>query len=290
MELALQIIANGLITGSFYALIAVGLAVIFGIMGVFNFAHGELYMLGAYTMWLLYTLADWPFLAAAAIAVLVVGAIGILLERGLFRPLREIPMNGLIASIGLLFILQVLVGQIWGIGLPKPVHPAYKGAVEFLGISGVTVGVQRFVVLPVALGSLGLLWVFLQKTKMGRSLRAVAQDREVAALQGMSINRTSAIAMGLGCAFAGLAGAFMAPVMEVYPYMGHSVILFAFVVLIVGGVGSLAGAAVAAFLMGIIYSVVATLLDGTTATIVGTLFMLAVLAISPRGILGRGAA
>jgi branched-chain amino acid transport system permease protein len=125
--------------------------------------------------------------------------------------------------------------------------------------------------------------------KMGRALRACAQDREAAALQGIGIDRSSAVAMGLGCAFAGLAGAFMAPIMSVYPYMGHSVILFAFVVLVVGGVGSLGGAVVAAFVIGLIYSIVATLFDGTTATIAGVLFMFAVLTIRPRGILGRGA-
>lgn len=289
MQLALQIIANGLIMGSFYAMVTVGLALVFGVMGVFNWAHGELYMLGAYTMWLLYTIGHWPFLAAAAIAVLVVGVIGVLIERGIFRPLREVPMMGFMASIGLLFILQVLVGQIWGVGLPKPVHPAYGGAVEFLGISGVTIGVQRLIILPVGLASLGLLWFFLQRTKLGLALRACAEDREAASLQGISIDRSSAIAMGLGCAFAGLAGAFMSPIMEVYPYMGSSVVLFAFIIVIVGGVGSLSGAAVAAFIIGSIYSAVATIVDGTTAAIVSTLFMLTILASMPKGILGRGA-
>jgi branched-chain amino acid transport system permease protein len=286
VELALQIFINGIITGSFYAVIATGLALIFGIMRILNFAHGEFYMLGAYTVWLLYSVNHWPFWAAVAAAVVIVGGIGVLVERGIFRPLREAPMMGLIASIGLLLVLQVLVGQIWGVGLAKPVHPAYPGAIELLGVSA---GKQRLLVLPVALGSLGLLWLFLQKTRIGQALRACAQDRDAAALQGISIDRMSAVAMGLGCALAGLAGGIMAPVMSVTPYMGHSVILFAFVVLVVGGVGSLGGAVVAAFVMGIIYSAVAALVDGITATIVGVLFMLAVLAINPKGILGRGA-
>lgn len=284
MELALQTVANAWVATFLYAVVAVGLALIFGVMRTANFAHGEFFMVGAYTVWLLYARGDWPFPAAVLAAVGVVAGIGLITERTIFRPLRGNVVAGLIASLGLVFILQVIVGRIWGLGMSKPVPPAFPGSLEILGAS---VGWQRFIMIPAGITMLGLLWLFLHRFKLGRALRATAQDPEAAALQGISIDRMALLAMGIAAAFAGVAGALMASIYPVTPYMGHTVILMTFIIVIVGGTGSLEGAFLAAILFGFLHTIVTTVLDSTIANIIVTVVMAVVLAIRPKGLLGR---
>jgi len=283
MEFIGQTIVNGLVTSSFYALIAVGLSLVFGVMNIVNFAHGELYMLGAYMVWFLYAVGNMPFFAAVGVAIVVVALLGILLERGIFRPVRGNMLSALIISVGMVFILQVSVGQIWGVGKMKPVPAALPGVINLLGTS---TSWQRLIVIPVAILLLGGLWVFLNRSRLGRGLRAAAQDSEAALLQGISPNRSAAIAMLIGSAMAGAAGALMSPIMSVYPYMGHMVIWTCFVIIIVGGAGNIKGTILAALFFGFLHTIITTLLDSTIALIVSSLFMLIFLAIKPQGLLG----
>ena len=134
---------------------------------------------------------------------------------------------------------------------------------------------------------LGLLWLFLHRFKLGRALRATAKDPEAAALQGISTDRMALLAMGIAAAFAGVAGALMASIYPVTPYMGHTVILMTFIIVIVGGTGSLEGAFLAAILFGFLHTIVTTVLDSTIANIIVTVVMAVVLAIRPKGLLGR---
>lgn len=284
MELILQTCVNALVASAFFALMAVGLVLIFGVMGIINFAHGELYMVGAYVVWYLYATQGWSFVAAVAAAFVVVTLIGLLMERTLFRPMRDNPLGGLINSIGLLFILQVLAVQIGGVGLMKNVPPAFRGATEI--VAGVSISNQRLAALMVAAVLLVAVWLFLTRTRLGWALRAVAQDREAAALQGISIDRISMLAMGLGAGMAGVAGGLIAPLTRVEPYMGHGVIITAFIVTIVGGIGSLSGAALAAVLYAFFHTFVTTYWNGTVATILGLVIMLLVLIIKPTGLMG----
>ncbi len=284
MELFFQSIVNSLIHGGFFVLWAVGLLLIFGVMGVVNFAHGELVMVGAYTIWLLHAQNGVPFLMALAIAVIVVGCIGLLMERFLFRPKREDPLGGLICSIGILFILQVAAHVIGGTGPSKQVAPPFQGTLilfDFLRIP-----YQRVFSLAVSVSALSLLWYFLTRTKLGWSLRAVALDREASALQGININRTSMIAIGVGTAMAGLAGGLMAPLTNINPHMGHNVIITAFIVTIVGGIGSLSGAILASVLYATFHTFVTAYFSGTIATICGLLIMVLVLIVKPAGMMG----
>lgn len=283
-DLALQTAANAGILTCIYALVAVGMAIVFGVMRMANMAHGEFYMLGAYCVWLLYAVAGWPFPAAVIGGMAILAGLGLGVERAIFRPLRGQVVVGYIATAGLMFMMQVGVGRIWGVGRPETVPPYFLGSVEFLGT---VVGAQRLLVVPAAIGALLLLWFFLQRVKAGRALRAVAQDPEAAALQGVNINRMTALAMGIGGAFAGLAGGLMAPVYPVTPYMGHAVILIAFIIIIVGGLGSIMGAVIASVIFGFLYTFVTTALDGVLASIIGVIVMLVVLAIKPTGLLGR---
>ena len=284
MEIIFQTCINALVASSFFALTAVGLVLIFGVMGIVNFAHGEFFMVGAYTVWIFYSKMGWPFFIAVLAALVVVTLIGLLMERFLFRPMRDNPLGGLINSIGVLFILQVLAVKIGGLGLMKHVPSAFPGVIQIA--EGVTLPVQRLVALIVSAALLLFIWLFLTRTKLGWALRATAQDNEAAALQGISINRISMLAMGLGAAAAGVAGALIAPLTRVQPYMGHSVIITAFIVTIVGGLGSLSGAILAAVLYAFFHTFVTTYFGGIIATILGLLIMLVVLIIKPTGLMG----
>lgn len=273
---------NAAYAASYMALIAVGLVLIFGVMGVINFAHGELYMMGAYAVVYLYAGQQLPFLVAVAAGLVFVGCLGLVMEWALFRPLRENPLGGLIASIGFLLILQSLA--VLGFGLRmQNVPPVTK---ERLILGGAVITYERLLVIAVTIALLALLWLFLRKTRFGWALRAVAQDREAAALQGISINQTARYAMFIGAGLAGVAGALTAPLVAPTPYMGHAVIVTAFIIIIVGGIGSLEGAIVAAIVYALVDTVVTTLFDGVVASIVGLLLMLVVLIVRPTGLFG----
>jgi branched-chain amino acid transport system permease protein len=273
---------NAAYAASYMALIAVGLVLIFGVMGVINFAHGELYMMGAYAVVYLYAGQQLPFLAAVAAGLVFVGCLGLVMEWALFRPLRENPLGGLIASIGFLLILQSLA--VLGFGLRmQNVPPVTK---ERLILGGAVITYERLLVIAVTIALLALLWLFLRKTRFGWALRAVAQDREAAALQGISIDQTARYAMFIGAGLAGVAGALTAPLVAPTPYMGHAVIVTAFIIIIVGGIGSLEGAILAAIVYALVDTVVTTLFDGVVASIVGLLLMLVVLTVRPTGLFG----
>lgn len=284
MELFFLSIINGLIQGGFFALFAVGLVLIFGVMGVVNFAHGELVMVGAYTIWLVHAQHGFAYIPTLALALLVVTAIGLLMERFLFRPTRSDPLAGLICSIGVLFVLQVVATLVGGEGPSKQVPPPFPGTLvlfDFLRIP-----YQRLFGLGVSVLALATLWYFLTRTRLGWALRAVALDREAAALQGINITRISVIAIGVGAALAGLAGGLMAPLTNINPHMGHNVIITAFIVTIVGGVGSLSGAVYAAVIYALFHTFVTVYLGGTVATICGLILMVVVLIVRPTGIMG----
>lgn len=285
MDLFLQSIVNGLIQSGFFALAAVGLVLIFGVMGVVNFAHGELVMVGAYTVWFLHAQHQTPFLLTVVIAIVIVTVIGLIMERLLFRPLRTDPLAGLICSIGVLFILQVVATLVGGDGPSKQVPPPYEGTVVLFEV--LRIPTQRLFSLGVSVVALSGLWYFLTRSRTGWALRAVSQDREAASLQGINSDRISMIAIGVGAAMAGLAGALMAPLTNINPHMGHNVIITAFIVTIVGGVGSLSGAVIAAVLYALFHTFVTTYFSGTIATIAGLLIMVLVLIVRPTGIMGQ---
>ncbi len=280
----IQSIANSLVQGSVYSTVAVGLALGFGVMKMANFAHGEFFMLGAYTVFLLYTTLGLPFFVAVLAAFPIVAAVGIVTERLIFRPTQGNVLAGFMATAGLAFILQVLVGQAWGVGLMRSIATLYQGAVQ---VAGAFIGWQRLLIIPAALLMVGALWYFLFHVKMGKALRACAQDPEVAALQGISIHKVTMLAMAIAGGYAGLAGALMAPIQPVTPYMGHDIIITAFIVVIVGGMESIAGAVLAAFILGFIHTFMTTLFDGIVATMAGVALMAFILVVKPEGLLGK---
>jgi branched-chain amino acid transport system permease protein len=217
--------------------------------------------------------------------MVLVGGLGIIVEKLIFKPLRGNVLSVAIISVGLLFILQVLVGQIWGLGFPKRVDDPIGGS---MNIHGVFIGYQRLIVMSASVFLLVILWVFLHRTRQGRAIRASAQDSEAAALQGISANRASAIAMGIGSALTGAAGALMAPISAVHPYMGHMPLLIALIVVIVGGAGNLKGTLLTAILLGFLFTIITTFSDAVSANIASVLFMVVLLAIKPGGLVQDG--
>ncbi|MBT4889057.1 MAG: branched-chain amino acid ABC transporter permease, partial [Rhodospirillales bacterium] len=243
-----------------------------------------LVMMGAFTIWLLHAQYGLGYIPSIMVAIILVTVIGLLMERLLFRPTRSDPLAGLICSIGVLFILQVAATLIGGDGPSKQVAPPFHGTLilfDFLRIP-----YQRLFSLIVSVSALSALWFFLTRTKFGWALRAVAQDREAAELQGINSNRISVIAIGVGAALAGLAGGLVAPLTNINPHMGHNVIVTAFIVTIVGGVGSLSGAVLAAVLYAMFHTLMTVYFGGTIATICGLVLMVVVLIVKPTGIMG----
>jgi branched-chain amino acid transport system permease protein len=282
-DLILQTIVNAVYAASYMSLIAVGLVLIFGVMGVINFAHGELYMAGAYVVVALYAESGMPFLVAVVLGLVFVGLLGLLMEISLFRPLRDNPLGGLIASIGFLLILQTTAVLGFGVRMAH-IPPPTQEKIELL--NGVVLTHQRLLVIIASVALLSLLYLFLHRTKYGWAMRACAQDREAAALQGISLSQVSRLAMFIGAGLAGVAGALTAPLVSPTPYMGHSVIVTAFIIIIVGGIGQLEGAIVAAILYAFVHTFVTTFFDGVIADITGLLLMLMVLVIKPTGLFG----
>lgn len=279
-----QAVVNSWVGVFLFAVPAVGLALLFGVARTANFAQGEFLMVGAYTIWLLYTVQGWPFFTAMLAAVAVVAGIGVLTELSVFRHLRGNLAATFMASTGLIFILQVLAGQLWGLGRSKPVSPPLTGSLEIFGAS---VGWQRVVIIPAGIAMIGGLWLFLHRAKLGRALRAMSQDPEAAALQGISTNKTAILAMGISAAYAGTAGALLSPLYSVTPYMGVKFIMMVFIIVVVGGTGSIEGAFLASILFGFLHTIVTTLYDSTIATIIAAVIMTIVLAFRPQGLLGR---
>ena len=283
--LLLQTIFNALYAASFMALVAVGLVLIFGVMGIINFAHGELYMVGAYCIVAVYADLQLPFFLAVVVGLIFVGLLGIAMEWALFRPMRDNPLGGLVVSIGFLLILQAIA--VLGFGVrTEHIPPPTRDVLLPFGEGGPVMPLQRLYVILTTVALLSALWWFLRRTRFGWALRACAQDPEAAALQGISINMTARLAMFIGAGLAGVAGALTAPLVPVQPLMGHSVIVSAFIIIIVGGVGSLEGAVVAAVIYAFVHTFVTTYFDGVIADIVGLSLMLLVLIIKPTGLFG----
>ncbi len=267
-----------------YALIAVGLTLAFGVMQMANLAHGHVFMIGAYTVYALYALGGWPFWAAVAAASVVGAVVGLAIERSIFRPLRGDVVAGFIATAGLMFVLEVFCGEVWGWGHMRPIPSPYMRPFKIMGAS---VAFQRVLVIPFAVVCIGGLMIFMQRFRLGRALRAVAQDPEAASLQGININMMTALAMAISGALAGVAGGLMSTIYAVTPALGGHVILPALIVVIVGGMGSVGGVVLASIIMGFVMTFVTTLVDGVAALMVSVTVMALVLPIRPQGLMGR---
>jgi branched-chain amino acid transport system permease protein len=281
--LALQLF-TGLALGAVYVLLAVGLSLIFGMLTVVNFAHGAFFMLGAY-VGLLAAEKTGSFWLALLIAPVVVGAIGMLAERWLIRPLYGRGIDyPLLLTFGLAYMMVEGVRILWGkAGLPFDTPEVLQGATS-LGFADFPT--YRLFVIGVVVVLLVALWLLIERTSFGLVVRAGARDSIIVRVLGVDVSRVWLIVFGVGTGIAALAGVLAAPMQGVSPEMGTSVLTVAFVVTVVGGMGSLMGAVVAGLLVGVVESM-AVLFLPEAAKVSMFVIMAAVLLVRPQGLFGR---
>jgi branched-chain amino acid transport system permease protein len=274
---------HGLVFGAALGLLALGLTVIFGLLGVMNFAHGELYMLGAYAG---IAVIGWThsFWLALVAAPLIVGLIGAITEAATLRPLyRREPLYGLILTFGLALVFREGIRQIFG-GDMRRILPPFTGSTPILGM---TYPDYRLFLLAASSTLLLAIWLFFTKTRAGIIVRAAVEDAEMLDGLGVDVRRVFTLTFAGSAALAALAGLLLAPVFTVYPTMGVEMILLAFIVVILGGMGSMGGSVVAALVIGLAQSVLSLWMNPQRVAIAIFGIMIVVLIVRPRGFFGR---
>ncbi len=275
---------EGLVSGLVLALTALGLSLVFGVMRIVNIAHGEFFMLGAVLAWYVST-ASGSFALAVLAAPLLVGAIALVIDRFVLRPIRYAPEATIVATIGRLFILEQLVLIVYG-PYARPVAPPFYFRVDFpwFGYSG-----YKLVIAGVAAALVAGTWLLVTRTRLGLYMRATQQDREVAQAFGVPVQRIYAAAFALGAVLAAVAGALVVPVQQAHYLMGLDALLLSFMVVIIGGLGDLGGTLAASFLIGLTDGAVSIFFSPTLARIVASVLVVLVLLARPGGLGGEAA-
>lgn len=278
-----QALTNGLIIGLLYLLMAIGFTLVFGVMRVVNFAHGEFYMLGAFLAYVCVTRFQLPFLAAVLATFAVTLVAGWLIEVAVLKGFRGNELNGMISTIGLGMVLQNGALLLFGPD-PQSMPPVAEGVVS---LGPVVLPMSRLYVVAFSIAVLALLYLFLMHSKGGRALRAVVQDTEIASAQGIRSHLMYPLGFGIGVALAAVAGALMAPVFSVSPSIGSTPLLKAFIVVILGGLGSIPGAALASLLLGVVESGANTFMSSSMSDMLLFCFVILMLIFRPSGLLGK---
>ncbi len=272
------------------ALTAVGLALVFGVMRVVNVAHGEFFMLGAVAAWFVTTWIPGPpavgFIAALVLCPLLVASVAALADTLVLKRLNYDPDATIVATIGLLYILQQAALSLYGPDA-RPVEAPFTLRVQFpwFGYSG-----YKLAVIAAAAVILAGVWLLLARTKIGLVMRATQIDRETARAFGINVDRVYAGVFALGAGLAAVAAVLIVPIQQAHYLMGHDPLLLSFIVVIIGGLGSLRGTLVAALLIGLSDGVISVFFSPTLAKILATLFVALVLVFRPQGLMGRRAA
>lgn len=277
----LEQLLNGVVNGCIYALIAVGLTLIYGILGVINVAHGELFMLGAFVAYFTYV-STGSYVAAIAASMAATALVGLLIERLVFRPLQAQPrVNSLIASVGVSLVLANAALLVWG---AEPRFFKTPLSSELLRVGQVTFSAQRGLVIVASILTVAAMTFFLQHTRLGKALRASAQDMEACSLTGIETTRVVAFAFALGGALAGLAGALLSPISVMTADMGLLAVLKAFAVVVVGGFGNIPGTIAAGLLMGVAESLGGGFVSATYQDSIVFVILTLALLIRPTGL------
>jgi len=274
-----QIVVNGLILAGNYALVAVGLTLIFGVMRMVNFAEGQSVMIGAFVALTATPLVG--YIPAIGVAMVVNAILGIVLERTAFRPFRGMELNGLIASMGMSIILINLAELTWGT-VPQPFDTPLNNVSVTLGTVGVSL--QRLVVIAASFALLAGLWWLVRFSALGRQFRAVSEDAEVAAAMGINANSVARTSVMIGSALAAAAGALSGPVNFLTPEMGQTEMLNAFAAIILGGFGNINGTILGALVIGMAQSASAVYLSNAYANSIAFALLVATLILFPRGL------
>jgi branched-chain amino acid transport system permease protein len=282
----LQSLANGILIAGLYAAVTLGLTLVLGVMGIINFAHGEMVMLGAYNTFWLFTLFGIDPLLSIAMSGLLLFFIGLFLYRFTIRPiLRDPPLNQLLLTLGLSIFLQNLAMILWKAD-SRAVITSYSGISLHLGM--VHVGLTRLITFLIAVVLTVFLVLFLYKARPGRAMRAVSENNTASWLIGINVQKTYMLAFGVAAALAGASGALVSIIMYTFPMVGFKLCLKAFCILILGGLGNILGALFGSLILGLTESFVGTYVSEGSGWAEGISFMLImiILIIKPTGLGG----
>ncbi|NPV74868.1 MAG: branched-chain amino acid ABC transporter permease [Anaerolineae bacterium] len=280
-----QHVVNGLMIGGIYALMGIGLTLIFGIMNVVNFSHGEFYMLGAFGVYTLFTMLGLPYLAALLLTGIIFWFFGSIIERLILRPLQHQAIDvSMLATIGLSIFLSNLALIIWDptpkdIGMPFPLIGVEIGPITLTPI-------RVFIFVAAMLLILGS-HLFLRYNRFGKAIRATFQDREAAALMGVNTGLVNLVTFSWGTAIAAIAGGLLGPIFQVFPTMGTIVSSKSFAVVIAGGLGNFPGAILSGLLLGVAESLGAGYVSSGYRDAIAFILIIVVLIVRPTGLLGK---
>lgn len=284
----LDVVIAGLLLGGIYALIAVGLSLQYGVARVLNIAHGEFIMLGAFLTWSAYTFFGINPIVSLAVSGPAVFVIGFILYRTLFKRLRNISPtpaafegSSMLACFGLLFIIQNVAILIWGADIK-----GYSYLAVPVSFGGAKFAANRLLTLGFALAICIIFYLFLARTRMGKAIRAAAQDSAAAGLMGVNINHVLALCFGFGALMAGLGGTLISMSYNIQPTMGLEYTMIALIVIVLGGLGSIPGSFIGGLVLGLVGSIVTYVEPGLSLVAYYVIFMLLLLA-RPTGILGK---
>jgi len=276
-------IIYGLSAGSVYMLIALGLTLLFGMMKVINFAHGAVYMLGAFVVYYFVARLGLPYAVVLILVFIFLALFGLVVERSLYRPLRGSLEAALVMFLGLSILLESIGFLAFGVTL-KSVPTVFPGMVN---VGFVSISVERIALIPITAVLLLGFYFLLYRTRYGKAMRAISQDTGAAALQGINVHRIRALAFALSFALAGIAGALVAPMGFISPIMGARPLLMSIIIIILGGLGSLRGAIVAALIVGVFESIATIVIGGEMGYLSLFVFILVFLIFRPAGLFGH---
>ncbi|KAA0971756.1 branched-chain amino acid ABC transporter permease [Aureimonas fodinaquatilis] len=281
-----QALVNGLVLSMNYGLIALGLTMIFSLMNVLNFAHGQMYVLGGFVTYFALNSLGVPYFAAVLLAVFALAAVGLLFEYALFRPVRKRSTreeSSMLLAAGTALLLESLILLFFGEkqrGVPAVVSGVFE-------VGGAFIPASRVLVFCVSLIAIIAFMLFMRYTRPGRALRAIAQDREVTALQGVNIQRYSALGFMIGAGLAGLAGALLITVLSVNSGMGTSISIKAFIMVMLGGAGVIPGAIIGAFVLGFAEAFGYAFMPSSMTYLLIFIGLILFLIIRPQGVMGK---
>jgi branched-chain amino acid transport system permease protein len=285
MDILIQQLFNGLTVGSVYSLVALGLTLVYGILHIPNFAHGALYMIGGYITLTMMQYAGFHYWLAILVSIIVVGLLGVLMERIVFHKLRDAPpIHDKIAAIGILLFLEAFAQLVWGADYQSMTSP-YGQVIHLFGL---TVTMQRVLIIVAAIAVMILLYIFLKKTFIGSTIIAMSQSREGASLVGINTNKVAMLTFMISGGLAAIAASLASPINLVFPGMGHLVILKAFVIIIIGGMGSIPGAIIGGYILGFAESIGATYISNDYKDIIAFVLLVAILSMKPTGLFAKG--
>jgi branched-chain amino acid transport system permease protein len=278
-----QAILNGLCLGGTYILIGLGLTLILGIMNILQFAHGEVYMIGAFVTYYLCIMHGMNLYAAVVISMLVTGVIGLVIERIFLRPLQGKFLSYVCVTTGLSLILQTLVLTMFTKGT-KQLPSLYKGS---FNIGGVFISRERVVAIAIALVLTLALYTFLKRTKYGLAMTASAQNKEGSLMQGVNPKLMSAMVVGIGSALAAVGGSMGGSIFNLDPYMGGLAFMKGTTLIVIGGLGSIPGAVVGGLILGILESLMALFFGSQMGIVLPLVLVIIFLIVRPKGLFGH---